>query len=217
MSRDVRTIDNTSLRVYFSYTTKIATIDESNRVDKKSTRLMNVDIVRIDIILKMKWFQSVNLLINFAKNTWRLCRDLDSMKVEFSNQSRTQSNDLFNVALIIWMKMKNSLSESYFIEMIFLKNNFNEQNEIIEIIDVIKNSVSINSNEKITISLFACYAEYANVFNENKTVILSKRTFHDFAIKTISNRNLLLESNFSLFQIELKMLRKYIDINLKKK
>ena len=130
-------------------------------------------------------------------------RDLLENKTRSKKVVSSSSSNKLNVALI---------DISKFIE-IALKNEVQTFAARIETVcrDSSMLSAILENNKQIS----SQYAEYIDVFSQEKTNTLSKHKSHDDAIDT-DDRDSFFDSIYNLSTHKLEVLRKYIDENLKK-
>ena len=72
-------------------------------------------------------------------------------------------------------------------------------------------------NNTIKLFIFFCYFEFSNVFEKKNLNKFLEHDFDDYVIKIFSKNFFLINFIYNLSRIELEMLRKYINENLKKK
>ncbi len=77
-STDFKTINETLLRVFRSYSLDFISIEDDEKIARINQALISAHMIEINIILKMSWLKKINSHVNWKTSKWRLRNDLKS-------------------------------------------------------------------------------------------------------------------------------------------
>jgi hypothetical protein len=212
----LKTLDNTSLMIYFDHalSIEIININESKWTSKKT--FVKIDMYEVNMILSLLWLSHANFFIRFRERTIIHEKIIHLIASEVRNDSTEKRLEivviiekkfLSNNLVVAIVKVQDILNicESKDVDIYLLDLRFLIMFDSSFIINV----ALANKNNEISSE----YLEFNDVFFENEVRQLLKHEFHDHAIKTKKNSSMSdFIYNFSL--IKLKVLKSYIKDNL---
>lgn len=146
--RDFKIINKISLKIYHHHVLFVETIDFKKKNQKLKIKLIDVNIIGINVILKIIWLKKINFLMNFYEDTWIYKNKIKTFQIAISN------NDLKNI-------LKTNV---IFMSLFELKKALkNENQQIYDAISkktkrffvVVKNNnFMINFNDNLNINIF---------------------------------------------------------------
>jgi hypothetical protein len=97
-STNLKTINETSLRVFRSYSLNFISVEDDEKVARINQALISAHIIEIHVILEMSWLRKINSHVNWKTSKWRLRDDLESSSTDFSvkNDKQESKNRLIN-------------------------------------------------------------------------------------------------------------------------
>jgi hypothetical protein len=160
-----------------------------------------IKLINYNVILRLSWLKKHNSIINWIEEIMHLKnqKNLEAISNSIENRNETTHQKVWKITRRQLWRITRSNSNS--LRIIWVRSQQN---------------INVKKKKKI-IQFSKRYNEYKTLFEKNVNTILSKHKSWDHEIKLKKNKQSTFESIYQLLSHELRMLKNYIEINLRKK
>ena len=221
-SYDLIIIDENSL---FSENERVNTKTKSLSIAiQRHHEKLIFDIVRMithDVVLKMSWLRKHNSTIDWKRKvlTFEKCNCV--VAIQSAHRQRSMTNEKQNRESIAKREFAASSKNTLIAEIDFTDINTSQQNhkmKVIEKLDAFSEIFeNVNTMRESSKHVSHIYKNWRHLFREEKTtIVLFKHQSWNHEIKLKSEKQFTFEFIYALFEKKLKILRKYLNENMKK-